>query len=86
MRTGFKLEIRIDAVAADTTDNFFVATVLAFALTENLYTPALSFRVTRIHAEQVARENSGFIAARTCAHFEINIGIVVRVRRDKRFL
>ena len=42
--------------------------------------------ITRVHAEQVACENGGLVAARARAHFEEDVLVVARVARNQQRL
>src|SRR4030042_472222 len=50
------------------------AAVLAGALAQHLDLPALAFGVARIHAEEVAREDRGFVATGARADLEEDVG------------
>ena len=79
MCARFEFELAVDTVAFDPGDDLLVAAVLAFVLGENLQTPATLFGVTRIHAEQVAREDRGLVATGTGADLEEHVAPVVGV-------
>ena len=81
VRARLEFQIRVDAASRHTTDNFLIAAVFAFANTQNLDFPAPVLGVSGVHAKQVAAEDSGFVAARSRAYFEKNIGAVIGVGR-----
>ena len=60
--------------------------VLAFARRQDLDLPAHRLGILRVHAKQVAGEDRGFVAARARTNLEVNVAVVVGVRRDQRFL
>ncbi len=86
MRARLELQGRIDAAARNAADDLLVAAVFAFPCAQDLDAPAHRFGVPGIHAEQVAGEDGGFVAAGAGADFEIDVALVVRVRRDQRLL
>ena len=81
---GLELEPREDARARDARDDLLVAAVLARALAEHLDLPALALGVARVHAEQVAGEDRGFVAAGAGADLEEDVAVVARVLRDEQ--
>ncbi len=86
MGAGLELERGVDAAARDAADDLLVAAVLALARAQDLDGPAHGFGVLRVHAEQVAGEDGGFVAARAGADLEVDVALVVRVGRDQRLL
>ncbi len=74
----------IDFFARDLADDFLVTARGAFADVGHLAFPAFAFEVLGVHAEQVAGENGGFIAARAAADFEDGVLAVLRVGRDEQ--
>jgi hypothetical protein len=61
-----------------------VAAVLAGALAQHLDAPALALGVARVHAEQVAGEDRGFVTAGAGADFEKDVRLVARIARDQQ--
>jgi hypothetical protein len=51
---------------------------------QDFHFPLLRLRVARIHAEQFARKQSGFIAARARANFDDHVLLVVRILRQQQ--
>ena len=84
VRAGLELEPRVRALADDAADDLLVAAVLAGALAQHLDSPALPFGVARVHAEQVAREDRGLVAAGAGADLEEDVAVVARVLRDQQ--
>ena len=84
VRAGLELEPRERALAFDARDDFLVAAVLAVARREDLDAPAAALGVARVHAEQIAGEDRGFVAAGAGAHFEEEVGVVAFVLRDQQ--
>jgi hypothetical protein len=83
---GFELELRVRTGADHAGDHLLVAALLAQALRDDLDLPALALGVARIHAEQVAGEQAGFVAAGSRADLEEQVSFVVRIARQQRAL
>ena len=81
MCTGFELQHRISALADDARDDFLVAAHLAQTFGDDLDLPAATLGEAQVHAEDVAREDGSFVAARAGAHFEEYVALVVGVFR-----
>ena len=86
MSARFEFQFRENAVACDAADNFLIATVIAFASGHNFQRPARRFRVSGIHTKQITGENRSLITAGAGTYFQIDVGIVVRVGWNERFL
>jgi hypothetical protein len=86
MGSRFEFERGVCAATDDPADDLLVAAVFARAFAQNLDFPALGFCEARIHAEQIAGENGGFVSAGAGAHLEENIAVVLRILRDQQAL
>ena len=84
MRTRLEFELSVDLTTFDARNDFLEAAVLARSFAQDLKLPPATFRITAVHAEQVAGENGGFIAAGAGANFEKNVRGVVRVARQQQ--
>ena len=82
MRSRFEFQPGVDAAACDSADDLLVTTVFAISRRQDFHLPAHRLGVARVHAEQVARENRGFVAARAGTDLQVDVAVVVRVRRD----
>src|SRR5690606_26099442 len=71
------------ALADDPADDFLVAAVLALVRGEHLDGPALVLGVAAVHAEEVAREERGLVAAGAGADLEEQIRVVVGILRHE---
>ncbi len=65
--------------AFDARDDFLVAAVLAGARRQEFDAPASPFGITQVHAQQVAREERGLVAAGARADLEEQIAFVARI-------
>ena len=83
VRAGFELQPRIRAAAFDARNDFLEAAVFAGAGGFDLDLPALSLRIARVHAEQVAGEDRRLVAAGAGAHFQVDVAFVARVLGDQ---
>ena len=70
-------------LAFDARDDFLVAAVLAVARREDLDAPAAPLGVARVHAEKIAGEDRGFVAAGAGAQLEEEIRFVALVLRNQ---
>jgi len=86
MNTAFIFQLGINFLALNSRDNFFYSTHLRRRAFHHFDFPALGFGVTRIHAEEVACEDAGFVAASAGADFKDNVFVVDRiVGEEKKF-
>ena len=53
---------------------------------QDLHAPALAFRISGIHAEDIRHEERGFVAAGSCPDFENDVAFVVGILRQKQKL
>ena len=67
------LECAIHIGTRDGANDFLETARCAFAGTAHLEVPALRFAVFRVHTEEVASKECGFVATRTAADFEDSI-------------
>src|SRR5262249_7010050 len=81
MPAGFELELRVDAVAHDAADHFLEPTHVAGALRNHLDLPAIAFGETRVHAEEIPREERRLVASRHGADFQEYVALVIRIAR-----
>ncbi|MNT04166.1 hypothetical protein D3C72_1387340 [compost metagenome] len=86
VRTGLELQAAIGAVAVNTRDHFLVAAQFRGAFRHQLDAPAARFRIARVHAQQVAREQRAFIATRARADFQEHAAPVIGVARQQQQL
>jgi len=82
----FELQPRIRAVADDAHDDFLVAADLAGVFRHDFHLPATALGVACVHAQEVAGEQRGLVAAGAGADFEENVALVVGVFRQERGL
>ena len=80
---GFKLQVAVNPVAGDEADDFLVPAGFRGRLAHDLDLPALELGVAGIHAEEVGREESGFLAARTGADFQHGVLLVQGILGDE---
>ena len=83
MRAGLKLVARKDPAAGDAADDLLIAAVLARAFAHDFDGESLGFGVARVHAQEVARKQRRLVAPGPGAHFEKDVVLVARIRRDE---
>ena len=83
MDAAFELQAGEDAGTADRCDGFLVAADLGGAGGDQLELPALGLGIALIHAQQVAGEQSGLIAAGAGANLEHRGSVVGGVAREQ---
>ena len=83
MDAGLELQLRVRALARDARDDLAIAAVLAGIRAQDLDAPALALGVAAVHAEQIAGEDRGFVAARAGAHLEEQVRVVVGILRHE---
>src|SRR5450631_3266878 len=86
VHAGFEFELGEHATSAHFGDDFLEAAFGAFADRHDFRLPALQGGVAFVHAEQVAGEQRGLVAAGAGADFQDGVVIVHRVFRDQRKL
>ena len=79
MAARLEAQVAENVVADDAHHHFLVAAEFALALAHDLAAPAGALAIARVHAQQVAREEGRFVAARARADFEKGVARVVRV-------
>ena len=84
VHAGFELQLGEHAAAAHLGDDFLEAAHRALADREHLGLPALRGGVALVHAEQVAGEQRGLVAAGAGADFQDRVVLVHRVLRQQR--
>src|SRR5690606_21207765 len=83
MNAGLELEPRVRASADDPADDLLVPAVLAFARAQHFDPPALRLGVSAVHAEEIAGEERGLVAAGAGPNLEEEIRVVVRILRHE---
>ena len=86
MNAAFVFQLGIDFVALNRRDYFLYAAEVRRRALEDLHFPAERFRVTRIHAEELACEEGGFVAAGPGANLHDDAFLVVRIFRQEEQL
>src|SRR5260370_25269523 len=86
VHTAFVFQLGIHFVALNRSDDFFDSALRRRRAFEDFDFPALRFGVARIHAEEIAGEKSGFVAAGARANFDDNALFVVGIFREKQEL
>src|SRR5258708_259678 len=86
VHTAFVFQLGIHFVALNRSDDFFDSALRRRRAFEDFDFPALRFGVARIHAEEIAGEKSGFVAAGARAHFDDNALFVVGIFREQQEL
>ncbi len=86
MNARLELELGEGAAPADLGDDFLVAALGAFARRHHFGLPALLGGVALVHAEQVAGEQRGLVAAGAGADFQNDVALVHRVLGQERDL
>jgi len=82
MDTRFEFELGERAAAADLRDDLLEAAHGAFAQGDHLDLPALRGGIAFVHAEQIAGEERGLVAAGAGADFQDHVALVHRVLRN----
>ena len=77
--TRFKLHARIDALAGQPNNHLPVAAEVRGVGREHLGLPAVALGIPQVHAQQVAGEQGGLIAAGAGPNLEDDVALVVRV-------
>src|ERR1700677_1895050 len=86
MDPAFILELGKNSIAFDDGDDFLQASGGRLGRRKNLHLPALGFREARVHAENLAGEKRGLVAASARADFQNNIFLVVGIFREQKDL
>ena len=84
VHAGFVFKLGEGAAAADFGDDFFIPAHRAFARRHDLDFPSLRGGVALVHAEQLAGEQRGLVAAGPGADFENDVALVHRIPGDER--
>src|SRR5690606_19867338 len=79
----FELQPGVGAFAVDPGDDLAEPAVLARAGRFDLHPPALALGVTGVHAQQVAGEDRGLVAAGAGADLQVQAAVVARVARHQ---
>ena len=80
----FKFEFGVGAAAADFGDNLLEAAFGPLAHRQHFRLPALFGREALVHAEEIAGEQRGFVAAGAGTNFDDNVALIHRVLRQQR--
>src|SRR5882672_6595718 len=83
---GFEFEPGVRALPDDAGDDFLVAAGIARRFGYDLHLPALAFRIARIHAKQIAREERRLVSTGSGADLEENVALIVGVPRQEQLL
>ena len=86
MDAAFVFQLGIDFVALNGGDDFFHAPLRGRRAFHDFDFPALGFGVAGIHAEKIAGENAGLVAAGAGADFDDDVFVVVGILGDKQQL
>ena len=76
---GFKFQTAVCAQADNAGDDFFIAAQLAFVGGNDFDLPAVALGVAAVHAQQIACKQRGFVTARSGAHFDEDVFVVVGI-------
>ena len=86
MAAGLELELRIRAEAEDLGNHFLIAAEFALAFGNEFDFPSGALGVAHVHAEQVAREQSGFIPAGAGPDLQEYVALVAGVPGQQQLL
>ena len=86
MAAGFEFELGVGALPDHARDDLLVPAGIARRLRYHLHLPALAFRVARVHAKEVAREERRLIPAGPGADLEEDVALIVGVLRQEQLL
>src|SRR5690606_6212994 len=78
---GFELQARVGAFALDPRDHLAESAVFAGIGRLDLHPPALALGVAGVHAQQVAGEDRGLVAAGAGADLQVRAAVVARIAR-----
>ena len=84
VHAGLEFELGEGAASLDLGDDLLEAADRAFARRDHLDLPLVERRIALVHAEQVAGEQRGLVAAGPGADFQNHVALVHRVLRDQR--
>jgi hypothetical protein len=84
VHAGLVFHLGESAASLDLGDDFLVAAHRAFAGRHHLDLPAVLRRISLVHAEQVAGEQSGLVTAGAAADLQDDVALIHRVLRDQR--
>ncbi len=79
MHTGLILQPGVSAPPLHLEDDFLIAADADRVLRQDLGLPTFVFGVTHVHAEEIRRKNSCFIATRAGANFHDDVPVITRV-------
>ena len=82
----FKFQTTVRAQTDDAGDDFFIAAQLAFVGGNDFNLPAVALGVAAVHTQQIACKQRGFVAARSGAHFDEDVFVVVGIFGQQQFL
>ena len=86
MHAALVLHARIHAVAFDDGDDFLQSADARLRRREHFHLPALGFGVAVVHAEDLRREQRGFVAAGSGADFQDDVLLVIRILGQQQHL
>jgi hypothetical protein len=82
----FELQARKHPAARDRGARLLVAAEPGLVDAEDLHTPPVQLRITKIHAEKFGREECRLLAARARPHFQDRVALVRLVLREQHHL
>ena len=83
---GLELELGVSALPDHARDDLLVPAGVTRRLGYHLHLPALAFRVARIHAKEIAREERRLVSAGPGADLEEDVALVVGILRQQPLL
>src|SRR2546427_2072359 len=84
--TGLEFELGVSALPDHPRDDLLVPAGIARRFRYHLHLPALAFRIARVHAKQVAREERRFVPAGPGADLEEDVALIVGILRQEELL
>ena len=86
MGARFEFQARVDPVTSHAADNFLESAVVTLAFIEYFDAPLPGLGIFGVHAKQVTREYRCLVAARSGAHLEEHVSVIVRIGWNQQFL
>ncbi len=84
MDAAFPAKRPVDILAADRDDDFLVSSQVDLVLAHDFHLPVALLGIAAVHAEQVACEQRGLVAADAAANLHDDVPLVVRVFREQQ--
>ena len=82
----FKFQFAVCAQPNQPHDHFLVAAQVAFVGGDDFGLPAVALSVAAVHTQQIACEQRGFVAARSCTNFYKDVFVVIGIFGQQEFL